>query len=169
VHFGPVLSGEKIVADSGALAAHRKAWPKARGVEMEGLGTAVAHHGDTRFVLIKAVSDLADRAKDDRWHGYAAEAAARFAVEVIPPHRAAHQPDQHQRPRAPAPHRLPRRGRMMRLLEDAHRRGVLRKAGPVYQFRHARLQARLSLAESADAKSTVLPSPAVPLARQSRA
>jgi MFS family permease len=30
--------------------------------------------------------------------------------------------------------------RMMDFLEDARRRGVLRTAGPVYQFRHARLQ-----------------------------
>ncbi|GAA3918840.1 hypothetical protein [Actinoplanes auranticolor] len=31
-----------------------------------------------------------------------------------------------------------------RYLDDAHRRGVLRALGPVYQFRHARLQDRLS-------------------------
>lgn len=31
----------------------------------------------------------------------------------------------------------------IRFLEDAHRRGVLRQAGAVYQFRHARLQDRL--------------------------
>ncbi len=38
--------------------------------------------------------------------------------------------------------RLTGRGpvRMMGFLEDARRRGVLRTAGPVYQFRHARLQ-----------------------------
>jgi hypothetical protein len=30
--------------------------------------------------------------------------------------------------------------RLMRFLDDAHRRGILRQAGPVYQFRHARLQ-----------------------------
>ncbi len=38
--------------------------------------------------------------------------------------------------------RLAGRGpvRMMGFLEDARRRGVLRTAGPVYQFRHARLQ-----------------------------
>ncbi|MBZ4017459.1 NACHT domain-containing protein, partial [Streptomyces purpurogeneiscleroticus] len=37
--------------------------------------------------------------------------------------------------------------RLMRFLTDAHRRGVLRQTGAVYQFRHARLQDRL--AESA--------------------
>jgi hypothetical protein len=39
--------------------------------------------------------------------------------------------------------------RMMRLLEDAHQRGVLRTVGPVYQFRHARLQDRLAERSSA--------------------
>jgi hypothetical protein len=34
--------------------------------------------------------------------------------------------------------------RLMPCLEDAHRRGVLRQAGAVYQFRHARLQQRLA-------------------------
>jgi hypothetical protein len=34
--------------------------------------------------------------------------------------------------------------RLMRFLEDARERGVLRTVGPVYQFRHARLQDRLA-------------------------
>ncbi len=34
--------------------------------------------------------------------------------------------------------------RLMRFLDDAHRRGVLRQVGGVYQFRHARLQDRLA-------------------------
>ena len=34
--------------------------------------------------------------------------------------------------------------RLMRFLNDAHERGVLRAVGPVYQFRHARLQDRLA-------------------------
>jgi hypothetical protein len=33
---------------------------------------------------------------------------------------------------------------LMRFLNDAHERGVLRAIGPVYQFRHARLQDRLA-------------------------
>jgi hypothetical protein len=32
----------------------------------------------------------------------------------------------------------------MRFLEDARNRNVLRAVGPVYQFRHARLQDRLA-------------------------
>lgn len=34
--------------------------------------------------------------------------------------------------------------RLIRFLDDAHRRGVLRRAGAVYQFRHARLQQYLT-------------------------
>ncbi|MEY8037989.1 NACHT domain-containing protein [Saccharopolyspora cebuensis] len=37
---------------------------------------------------------------------------------------------------------------IMRFLNDAHRRGVLRKTGGVYQFRHARLRDHLSRAHS---------------------
>jgi hypothetical protein len=39
--------------------------------------------------------------------------------------------------------------RLMRFLEDARSRGVLRTVGPVYQFRHARLQDRLAAQKSA--------------------
>jgi F0F1-type ATP synthase assembly protein I len=38
--------------------------------------------------------------------------------------------------------------RLMRFLEDAHSRNVLRTVGPAYQFRHARLQDRLADAAS---------------------
>ncbi|MFF5185955.1 hypothetical protein ACFY30_19645 [Streptomyces sp. NPDC000345] len=34
--------------------------------------------------------------------------------------------------------------RLMRFLEDAHRRGVLRHSGALYEFRHVRLQERLA-------------------------
>jgi hypothetical protein len=38
--------------------------------------------------------------------------------------------------------------RLMRFLDDAHHRNVLRAVGPSYQFRHARLQDRLAAAAS---------------------
>ncbi|MFI1183587.1 NACHT domain-containing protein [Streptomyces sp. NPDC020799] len=40
--------------------------------------------------------------------------------------------------------------RLMTFLDEAHRHGVLRQAGAVYQFRHARLQERLATASRAD-------------------
>jgi hypothetical protein len=39
--------------------------------------------------------------------------------------------------------------RMIRFLEDASKRGVMRTVGPLYQFRHARLQDRLAEVETA--------------------
>jgi hypothetical protein len=42
----------------------------------------------------------------------------------------------------PAHGRLP--WRLPEFLEDAYRRGVLRRSGAVYQFRHARLQDHLT-------------------------
>ncbi|WP_086842530.1 BTAD domain-containing putative transcriptional regulator [Amycolatopsis kentuckyensis] len=40
--------------------------------------------------------------------------------------------------------------RLMHFLDDAHRRGVLRQAGGVYQFRHVRVQERLAAVSSDD-------------------
>jgi hypothetical protein len=50
--------------------------------------------------------------------------------------------------------------RLMRFLEDAHSRGVLRTVGPAYQFRHARLQDRLATQELATAQDPGEPRPA---------
>jgi nucleoside phosphorylase/O-acetyl-ADP-ribose deacetylase (regulator of RNase III) len=83
-HVGTVLSGEKVIADADALAELSKAWPKTVGIEMEGLGVATAsYRSGAGFLLIKAVSDLADGAKDDTWQEYASEAAAHFALAVL--------------------------------------------------------------------------------------
>jgi hypothetical protein len=51
--------------------------------------------------------------------------------------------------------------RLMRFLEDARNRGVLRTVGPVYQFRHARLQDRLATREPAVGQSPCEPHLAV--------
>jgi hypothetical protein len=50
--------------------------------------------------------------------------------------------------------------RLMRFLEDARQRQVLRTVGPIYQFRHARLQDRLA-AQAATTMSGVPAEPAV--------
>ncbi|MGI5236863.1 hypothetical protein [Dactylosporangium sp. CA-139066] len=84
VHFGTVLSGEKVVADADVLAGFRRDWPKAVAVEMESFGVALAaYRFGGRFLMVKGVSDLADEAKDDRGRAGAAEAAARFAAAVL--------------------------------------------------------------------------------------
>ena len=40
--------------------------------------------------------------------------------------------------------RLPEPWRVMAVLEDCHRLGLLRTVGPIYQFRHAELQDHLA-------------------------
>ena len=49
--------------------------------------------------------------------------------------------------------------RLMRFLEDARSRNVLRTVGPVYQFRHARLQDRLAGQEPAAGQGPSEPRP----------
>ncbi|HEX6739377.1 MAG TPA: hypothetical protein VF310_13955, partial [Vicinamibacteria bacterium] len=84
VHVGPVLSGDKVVADPVARDRLRLAWPQSVGVEMESLGVALAAYWNgSGFLVVKAISDFADSAKDDDWHRYSAEAAARFAIAVL--------------------------------------------------------------------------------------
>ena len=50
--------------------------------------------------------------------------------------------------------------RLMRFLEDARSRSVLRTVGPIYQFRHARLQDRLAAQEPATGREPDKPLPA---------
>ncbi len=83
-HFGPVLSGEKVLADALVFDQLRRDWPTAVGLEMEGLGVATAaHRNGTGFLLVKGVSDFADNGKNDLWRDYAAHAAARFVGAVL--------------------------------------------------------------------------------------
>ncbi|MBV9161579.1 MAG: NACHT domain-containing protein [Pseudonocardiales bacterium] len=48
--------------------------------------------------------------------------------------------------------------RLMRFLEDAHRRGVLRQSGATYQFRHARMQDHLAHADPTSQRGPCRPS-----------
>lgn len=84
VFWDPVLSGEKVVANKALIEELRADWPKAVGVEMEGLGCALpAYRQGPQFLMVKAVCDFADATKDDDWHEYSAESAARFALAVL--------------------------------------------------------------------------------------
>ncbi|WP_162908172.1 tetratricopeptide repeat protein [Allorhizocola rhizosphaerae] len=104
VYVGAVLSGEKVFADLASVQELSRVWPTAVGVEMEGLGVAIAaHRGGCGFLLVKGVSDFADARKDDRWRRYAAEAAARFALAVL-----RRQPVATARTSWPRPVQLPR-------------------------------------------------------------
>lgn len=53
-------------------------------VEMEGAGVAEAAMSNGRpFFLVRGICDYANNSKNDKWHGYAAMAAATFAATLI--------------------------------------------------------------------------------------
>ncbi len=84
VHFGPVFSGEKVIA-SKSFTQELQSWNKdALGVEMEGSGvaTAVRHH-DLEFLMVRGVADMADENKSDIHQERASNAAADFAIAVL--------------------------------------------------------------------------------------
>lgn len=86
-HFGPIGSGEKVVADEEALRRLLVACPKMIATAMEGAGVAraAASHGDRSpaFLEVRGISDYADHLKSDDWHRYAAAAAAAFTVGLL--------------------------------------------------------------------------------------
>lgn len=86
VHFGPIASGEKVIADAAAMRDLLSRCPKLVGVEMESSGVARAalqQANPSRFIAIRSVSDLGDAAKGDGWQPYAAAVAAAFAVGFL--------------------------------------------------------------------------------------
>lgn len=105
--FAPVFSGEKVLADEATATELRQDWPKAIGVEMEGLGVALAsYRGGPGFLMAKAVSDYANSAKNDDWHRYAAESAAHFAIAVLKKGAIQPQPNRPQAAHVSAPMRF---------------------------------------------------------------
>lgn len=81
VHFGPLASGEKIIASTNAVNRLLQYQPDLVGVEMESAGVASAALGAVKrigFLAIRAICDFADHRKNDNWQSYAAAAAASF-------------------------------------------------------------------------------------------
>ena len=86
VHFGPLASGEKVVASSDAVNRLLRYQPDLVGIEMESAGVASAALGAVRrigFLSIRAICDFADHQKSDNWQQYAAAAAAAFLRAFI--------------------------------------------------------------------------------------
>jgi nucleoside phosphorylase len=86
VHFGVIASGQKVVADSSFVDGLRTDWTELIGLEMEGLGVALAAHESNQtpgFLLVKGISDWADADKNDGWQPYAADAAATFTAALL--------------------------------------------------------------------------------------
>ncbi len=83
-HFGPIASGEQVIADEASLDALRRESPKLLAVAMEGAGVARAVAvAASRFLELRGISDLANKKKDDRWHGYAANAVSAFMTGFL--------------------------------------------------------------------------------------
>jgi tetratricopeptide (TPR) repeat protein/nucleoside phosphorylase len=84
VHFGLILSGEKLVDDLEFRRQLVAREPKAIGGEMEGAGLYVAaQDAEVHWILVKAICDWADGEKDDKHQHKAAENAAAFTRHVI--------------------------------------------------------------------------------------
>jgi nucleoside phosphorylase len=91
VHFGPICTGDKVIADARVLQEQSTVWPKLIGVEMEGGGVAnaVAHAaaGAPGFIMVRGVSDMADARKNSRsvaeWRRHACAIAASFVIGFI--------------------------------------------------------------------------------------
>lgn len=86
VHFGPVASGEKVVASASEAKRLIELHPKMCAVEMEAGGVATTAFAAARrvgFFVVRSLCDFADSRKDDSWHSFAADAAASFLKELI--------------------------------------------------------------------------------------
>jgi nucleoside phosphorylase len=88
--IGPIATGDKVIAATGALTEYLREWPKLIGVEMEAGGAARAAHGSARkpgFFMVRSVSDLADAAQEDpatrAWRSYACDVAASYTVGLL--------------------------------------------------------------------------------------
>lgn len=84
VHFGLVLSGEKLVEDPASRDRLLEREPEALGVETEGAGLygAAAETG-TDWILVKAIGHFADEFKHDQGKLQAARNAAGFVWHVL--------------------------------------------------------------------------------------
>lgn len=90
IHFGPVCTGNKVIADESLIEQFRDVWTKLIGVEMEAGGVANAASQASRqpgLLMIRGVSDLADDDKGSgwvkRWRPYACQIAAAWTIEFL--------------------------------------------------------------------------------------
>ena len=86
VHFGTIASGAQVVTNPSLVQKLKANWGKLIGIEMEGIGLAVAAAAEDpgpKFLMAKAISDWADPEKNDDWHQYAAEASAAFLYALL--------------------------------------------------------------------------------------
>jgi hypothetical protein len=81
-----IASGEKVIADPAIRDEIASADRKILALEMEGygVGSAVWHSPEQiRWLVIPALYDRADSAKNDNWHAYAAAVAAGYTRHFL--------------------------------------------------------------------------------------
>lgn len=86
VYAGVIASGEKVIADESTRQRIVARQRKIIAIAMEdyGFSRAISHSSDrVRHLVIRGICDDATPAKDDRWHPYAAAAAAAFAKHFL--------------------------------------------------------------------------------------
>ena len=84
VHFGLMLSGDKLANHTSFLNKLLSIEPEAIGGEMEGTGVySAAHRNKVDWIVVKAICDWADGHKDDAFQQQAAENAAHFILHMI--------------------------------------------------------------------------------------
>jgi nucleoside phosphorylase len=84
MHFGPILSGEKLIDDLDFKNALMDQYPNAIGGEMEGAGLwSAAGRAGKDWILVKGVCDWADGRKNDSFQEMAAASAVSIALHVF--------------------------------------------------------------------------------------
>ena len=81
-----IASGEKVIADAEFRDAILRQHRNIKAIEMEGYGVSTAAHQSSdkvRCLVIRALCDYADSAKDNTWQAYAAAAAAGFVKHFL--------------------------------------------------------------------------------------
>lgn len=86
VHRGVIASGERVIADEVVrdeiASGHRKII--AIAMEDYGFSRVISQCPDpVRYLVIRGICDYATERKDDKWHNYAARAAAAFAKHFL--------------------------------------------------------------------------------------
>jgi 5'-methylthioadenosine/S-adenosylhomocysteine nucleosidase len=84
IHHGVIASSETVIGDKRKMASLLATHRELRAVAMEGYGAADAAFGNkVDFLEIRGICDLGDENKDDKWHKYAADVVAAYAVGLL--------------------------------------------------------------------------------------
>jgi nucleoside phosphorylase/tetratricopeptide (TPR) repeat protein len=84
VHHGVIVSSEMVVGNPKRMASLLEAHRECRALAMEGYGVAeAAWLNKVDFLEIRGICDFGDARKNDKWHNYAADVAAAYAVGLL--------------------------------------------------------------------------------------